>query len=1188
MRAGAGYAGGVTTCPACAASVREGAKFCPKCGSGLAPVCGSCGTVAAAGEWFCAECGTPLGAVPAAPSPAPAPLEVERVAERRLVSVLFADLVGFTSGAEARDAEETRELLSRYFEESRRVVERYGGTVEKFIGDAVMAVWGTPVAQEDDAERSVRAALDLVDAVSDLATELRRPDLRVRAGVFTGEAAVTLGAEGEGMVAGDVVNTASRIQSAAEPGSVFVGEATRRATEAAVAYAAAGSQELKGKAEPVSLFRALRVVGGRGGALKSAGLEAPFVGREREFRLVKELFHATGEDGRARLVSLVGVAGIGKSRLAWEFFKYIDGLAEDVWWHRGRCLSYGEGVAYWALAEMVRMRAGIAEEEDTESARRKLREALELYVADPEERAWIEPRLAHLLAIAEFAASDREDLFSAWRLFFERLAEQGTCVLVFDDLQWADTGLLDFVEYLLEWSRGQRLFVVALARPELVERRPTWGAGGRNVTSLYLEPLSERAMTELLCGLVPGLPDELVARIRERADGIPLYAVETVRMLLDRGLLERAGDEYRPTAAVGALAVPETLHALIAARLDGLPPDERRLLQDASVLGKTFTRRALGLLLGRQEHELEPLLTSLVRKELLDLQSDPRSPERGQYGFLQALMQRVAYETLSRAERKSLHLAAARYLEEAWGTDEDEVVEVVAAHFLDAYRAQPDADDAAQLRDEARARLARAGDRAASLAAWKEASAYYERAAELTDEPRERALYLLRAGESAWGGHGAGEEGRRYLERALADAEVDGDAHVAARVSARLGRVMWQLGNIEEALALLERALEVLSDDEADEDAARLTAELARLHFFAGNSDRTAALVERALDVAEGQRFVEVISQALSTKALLLQQRPEEALALLHHALRVALEHDLVASAARAYYNISYIAFGLDRFDEAKAALESMLALARRRGYRVEEQMAMSQLAEFLAVGGDWDGALALSAEQAEGERSDGYLAQSNMPALMTIFLYRGELDRVAAAEASAEALDAGDIQARATAAYARALAAAARGDGKVALDEAERALEALRSADAIPPGDLLALSGQAALDTGEIERLDALLATIAAFRPVARTHSIRAHEARLRARRAVATGSTDGVDATFTTASALFREVGLPFWLAVASTEHAEWLAAEGRDDDARPLLDEAEEIFTRLAARPWVERVERARESVGERVVA
>ena len=557
-------------CASCATENIPGAKFCVECGTALARACPSCGTQLPGAAKFCAECGTSVAGnaePPAAGTPAfvPAP-----VAERRLVSVLFADLVGFTTLSESRDSEEVRELLSRYFDVCRRLIELYGGTVEKFIGDAVMAVWGTPVATEEDAERAVRAALDLVTAVSALGDEVGMPELRARAGVMTGEATVTLGATGEGMVAGDLVNTASRVQSAAEPGTVLVGESTKRATDDTVAYAGAGSHELKGKIGLVPLHRALRVVSGARGSLKSSGLEAPFVGRDRELRQIKDLFHVCADEGKAHLISITGIAGIGKSRLTWEFYKYFDGIAQITYWHRGRCLSYGEGVTYWALADMVRMRARITEDEEPASALAKLAEVVEEHLPDPEERRFVEPRLAHLLALEE-GRYEREDLFAAWRLFIERLADVYPAVLVFEDMQWADQSLLDFIEYLLEWSRSSPIYVLTLARPELLERRPTWGAGHRNFTSIYLEPLSEQAMEALLSGLVPGLPVGLRAQILARAEGIPLYAVETVRMLLDRGALVQDGSIYRPTGTVESLEVPETLHALIAARLDCRP-----------------------------------------------------------------------------------------------------------------------------------------------------------------------------------------------------------------------------------------------------------------------------------------------------------------------------------------------------------------------------------------------------------------------------------------------------------------------------------------------------------------------------------------------------------------------------------------------------------------------------------------
>ncbi len=752
-------------CPSCGTENLEGKKFCKECGTALARAtnCGSCGAALAGDEKFCDECGAPIAAENGPGARVTSAREAP-ASERRLVTVLFADLVGFTSLSESRDPEEVRELLSRYFDLCRRLIELYGGTVEKFIGDAVMAVWGTPVATEDDAERAVRAALDLVAAVSALGQEVGAEDLRARAGVLTGEAAVTIGAEGEGMVAGDLVNTASRVQSVAEPGRVYVGESTRRATEQAVVYEEAGSFELKGKVGLTPLWKADRVVSGVRGTLKSHGLEAPFVGRDRELRQIKALFHNCADERTAQLVSVTGVAGLGKSRLSWEFYKYFDGIALSVYWHRGRCLAYGEGVTYWALADMVRWRCRIAEDEAADSALEKLRAALEEHVLDPEERRFVEPRLSHLLGLGGLESHDRQDLFAAWRLFFERLADVYPTVLAFEDMQWADASLLDFVEYLLDWSRNSPLFVITFARPELLERRPSWGAGHRNFASLYLDPLPQEAMEELLTGLVPGLPAAVREQILTRAEGVPLYAMETVRMLLDRGALVQQGSVYRPVGTIDELEVPETLHALIAARLDGLAPDERRLLQDGAVLGKTFTRAGLAALTGLSGAELDPLLDSLVRKEVISLQSDPRSPEYGQYGFLQELVRHVAYETLSKRERRARHLLAAEHLSAA--LSEDEVTEVVASHLVEAYRLDPAAEGAAALKERARLALAGAGERAQSLAAAAEARRYFEAAAELADQPLQKADLLGRAGVMA-GYSGDPDGARTLLEEAI-------------------------------------------------------------------------------------------------------------------------------------------------------------------------------------------------------------------------------------------------------------------------------------------------------------------------------------------------------------------------------------------------------------------------------------
>ena len=1154
----------MVACGQCGFENPAGRKFCGGCGAPLAVTCAACGAANDPGMRFCGECGVPLSdKTPAAAAPPP-----PSTAERRLVSVLFADLVGFTPLTESRDPEEARELLSRYFDTCRRLIEIYGGTVEKFIGDAVMAVWGTPTAQEDDAERAVRAALDLVGAVAALGEEVDAPELRARAGVLTGEAAVNLAAEGEGMVAGDLVNTAARVQSGAAPGTVLVGDATRRATAAAIAYEPAGEHELKGKAEPVSLFRALRVTSIRGGARGTGEFEPPFVGRNRELRLVKEVFHASAEERKAHLVSVVGIAGIGKSRLAWEFEKYIDGLVDNILWHRGRCLAYGDGVAYWALAEMVRMRARIAEEDAPDAARAKLGAMLEQQIADADERTWLEPRLAHLLGLAEDASGDRQDFFSAWRLFFERLAEENPVVLVFEDLQWADSALLDFVEYLFEWSRAQPIFVLALARPELAERRPGFGSGGRNATTLSLEPLSAAAMEELLEGFVPGLPDELRTRILERAEGVPLYAVETVRMLLDRELLAREGDVYRPTGEIEALDVPETLHALVAARLDGLSAEERRMLQDAAVLGKSFTKLGLSALSGLAEPELDPLLASLVRKEVLSVQADPRSPERGQYAFLQDLLKQIAYETLARADRKAKHLAAAEYLEEASAGPEQELIEVVASHYVDAYEAAPDAEDAAAIRRKAAERLALAGDRAASLAATAEAQRYFERAAGLAEEPLWQAELLEHAGRQAQVG-GRFPEALALYERAIELFRSEGELRRVAHVTSSLGFTMWFSGDIAGGADRLEEAFAALADEEPGPELAELAEALGRLRGFLGDWGAAEERIDRALEIAEALFVPAVLVNALNTKGLLVERsgRHQESLALFRHANELGRLYAPGEPYDRALHNLSHTLNSHDRFAEAMEIQRELMERSRRQGNPVQEQRSLAHYAYSRWMLGAPD-----AYDPADYTTSDQHVTEGRLTAAVRVALNRGDVAAARAAlDEHSRLRDSDETQMQIGFRCLEAEILRTEGRAVEAVASARTGLEVYP----YPLHPFYKLTWfeacEAALDVADPDQVEEALALFEAHAPSSRTPLVAAQDTRFRGRLLALRGNRDDAVETLASAAELFRELGTPYFRAITLVE-----LAELGPDDAPALLAEAREIFERLGAVPWVARVD------------
>jgi class 3 adenylate cyclase/tetratricopeptide (TPR) repeat protein len=1150
-------------CSNCGIDNKPGRKFCVGCGFVLAVACPTCGAPTDPADRFCGECATPLAA-PGAPSvpgaslpegprgPAAAP-----VAERRLVSILFADLVGFTPYAEERDAEDVRETLSRYFDLAREVIERYGGTVEKFIGDAVMAVWGAPVAREDDAERAVRAGIELVDAVRSLG-----PSIQARAGVLTGEAAVTLGATNQGMVAGDLVNTASRLQAVAPPGAVLVGEATQRAASKAIAFEPVGEQVLKGKAAPVSAWRALRVVSERGGRNRSDTLEAPFVGRADELRLLKDLFHATGREKRARLVSVIGPAGIGKTRLAWEFLKYIDGLLETVWWHDGRSPAYGDGITFWALGEMVRGRCGLLETDDEPTTRAKVAETLATHVPDPEERRWIEAALLALLGVESGVGS--EQLFGAWRTFFERLAATAPVVLVFEDHHSSDSGLLDFVDHLLEWSRNVPIYVVTLARPELLDKRPDWGVGKRAFNSLYLEPLSLAAMRELLAGLVPGLPEAAVRAIVSRADGVPLYAVETVRMLLADGRLTLEGGAYHPVGDLTTLAVPETLTALIASRLDGLAPDDRALVSDAAVLGQSFSIAGLSAVSGLQPSELETRLRVLVRREILAIDADPRSPERGQYAFVQALIREVAYATLTRADRKARHLAAARFFE---SLGSDELAGGLAGHYLAAHANSPEGAEREALGAQARIALRAAAERAADLGAHEQAITFYEQALTVTTDSVEAAGLHERAAESAaviQRTDDADTHFRASLERRAAM----NDRAAEARTIAQYGSALLSAYRFEPALALLAAASERFADLADDAALATLNGQLARAYFLNDEHRRAVEVSDRVLEAAEHADLVDVVADTLITRgsALAVLGRRYEGIGVIEAGQRLAAAHSLHRIVGRALNNL---ASNLQDSDP-RAGLEAAragIALANRLGTRSFHLLDNAFGASIRT--GEWDWA----ADQLEpmlGAEVDPLTRAIALADIIGLRAFRGEPTAGLAADLEAVPTSGADPVKPATLAWTRAAVAFATGRYDLARTHARRYAEIFSQGAA----EGLLLAARCALLSHEPDGAREELALVDGVGR--RGRAIDADRTAIRAGIAALDGRPHDALTRYREALRVWRDLGLVWDEALCAIDMASLLGPS--EPEVRAVAERAREILARLGAKPFLERLDSA----------
>jgi class 3 adenylate cyclase/tetratricopeptide (TPR) repeat protein len=950
--------------------------------------CPGCGHENRDGAKFCEECATALGAA------APAGPVAE---ERKVVSVLFCDLVGFTAISEAADPEDVARMLAAYFKVARARIEGHGGVVGKFIGDAVVGVFGVPAAHEDDPERAVRAGLRIVEDAEHLHGVGDSP-VSLRVGVNTGEALVRLDVSPEsaaGFLVGDPINTAARIQSVAPVNGVAVGLATYEATRVMFDYTELEPASLKGKSQPVRLFHA-RAARARLGTDLTRTHDSPFVGREIDLALLKGLFDKSVAAGSVQLVTVVGEPGLGKSRLVAELGGYVDSLPGLVTWRQGRCLPYGEGITFWALGEIVKAHSGILESDPPAIAREKL----DAVLPEGVEREWFRQRLLPLLGIEATSSAEREELFTAWRRFLEQIAEADPTVLVFEDLHWADEGLLAFLEHLADLAEGVPLLLVGTARPELFERHPDYAARLRNSTPINLAPLTLEETARLVSGLLDAtvLSVEVQQPILERCGGNPLYAEEFVRLLRDGNLLERTGPTWQLTPGA-VVPFPASVQALIAARLDTLEPDAKSLLADAAVIGKVFWAGAVAAMGERDPQQVTSILRELSRKELVRPSRQSSMAGEAEYAFWHVLARDVAYKQLPRASRANRHVAAASWIESRVPDRVEDLADVLAYHYtaaLDLATAAGHGDRAAQLQAPTLRFLILAGERALGLDT-AAALASFERALALTPEGHpQRAAALARFGEAALHA-GRYNDARDALEQAITAFQAMGDRRGTARTMGTLGNTLYRLGDPRgwelpaEAVALLEPL------PPGPEHVAALS-ELARAEALQERQEAAIGYAEQAIALAARLGLPAPARAQGYRGAARCQLGDRGGLDDFREAIVLATEAGQGREVALLHNNYSLALLPLEGPRASLDVLQAGIAFAQVRGLTESTDMLTTGVLSALVETGEYEQALTLAADLATDLEASGYLwglgvVRAEQARILTL---RGQANRVA------------------------------------------------------------------------------------------------------------------------------------------------------------------------------------------------
>jgi class 3 adenylate cyclase/tetratricopeptide (TPR) repeat protein len=1106
--------------------------------------CPSCGKELPGKFPFCPFCAAPL-----TEQASPAVQE-----ERKVVSVLFCDLVGFTAASDTADPEDVRARIRPYHQRLREELEAFGGTVEKFVGDAVMAVFGAPVSHEDDAERAVRAGLRILEGIGELNESDPSLSLQVRVGINTGEAVVALGAkpeEGEGIVTGDVVNTSSRLQGAAPVNAVAVSEQTYRATERTFDYEPLEPVTVKGKAEPLALYRPL-AARARFGSEVTRTHSTPLVGRELEKPLLIGTFERAAQQQSCQLVTVVGEPGVGKSRLCMELFSYIEEQPGLVRWRQGRCLPYGEGIAFWALGEIVKAECGILESDSPDEARAKL----EREVPEAEQdRAWLLARLSPLVGAGGDAAS-QEESFTAWRRFLEGLAADRPCVLVVEDLHWADPALLAFMEHLADWAEGVPLLVLCTARPELHEQHPTWAAGLRNAHTINLAPLSDEETARLVSGLLERavLPVETQQVLLERAGGNPLYAEEFVRLLSDRG---EPGEQVE---------VPESVQALIAARLDTLSPERKSLLQDAAVVGKVFWAGALAVMGERDLAEVEQALHELARKELVRPSRVSSMEGEAEYGFWHALVRDVCYGQIPRAGRVERHQQAAAWIEQKAVERAEDLADVLAYHYLTALELQQAAGqtDDPHLRTQAVRYLGLAGERALGLDT-ERAEQNLTRALDLTAaDDSQRPLLLERWAQAALQ-QGRLREARDALEQALQQYRQDGDTLATGRTLTRLGSVLARLGDPRRDETLGE-SLQLLEAERPGPELVDAYGRQATWSLVHGAYAEAVAAADKALALAAKLDLPQPAVALGARGDARASQGDQQGLDEMRRALSLAIEQGEGRSAAILYNNLG---LEISLYEGPQASLDH-----NREGIEFCQRRGLTEQAEFMAAGlpstlaelGQTEQALSDAARLADQLEQTGDIQFTEPRSLqLRLLTERGQHDRAPSPEPMLKtARDSGQPQLMAVAVAAAASLLHAQHHP----DQARRLLQEL---DQIPasrrdPVYAILLPGlvRTAFKLNEPDLATSLTDGVPPLTPL-HHHALTSCQAQL----AEATGN-------HTEAASLYADAAQHWHQFGNKPEHAYALLAQGRcltalgDLEAREPLRLASELFALMGYTP------------------